>query len=311
MDPTSSRTRKTRTRTKSVTFLCSCVALSQFVQGASGFTPIPHHERMNTSRQMNKIKQQIPDVPSKSQYNCQSTLNDYETSSKNLSIGTYTDNHLDAEVICDDFKEIGSLSRSRCNLPSKEANMAKQMVLSTIAAATIFVLLGSEGASATSGLLISSSNAVAGGLDWRYFVAGGGCAAFSHGVATPFDVIKTKMQAEPEAYPSGLTDTAMTLIKNDGPSALLAGLTPTLIGFGVEGGVKFGVYESLKPLFMSILGVGVDDKFIPYLAASVGAGAVASLMLVPMERARIKVVTSSSGENFGPVSYLLTCMSND
>ena len=34
--------------------------------------------------------------------------------------------------------------------------------------------------------------------DVRYFIAGGGCAAFSHGIATPIDVVKTRMQADPE-----------------------------------------------------------------------------------------------------------------
>ena len=36
------------------------------------------------------------------------------------------------------------------------------------------------------------------GMDWRYFVAGGVCAATSHGITTPIDVVKTRMQAEPE-----------------------------------------------------------------------------------------------------------------
>jgi Mitochondrial carrier protein len=35
-------------------------------------------------------------------------------------------------------------------------------------------------------------------IDYRYFVAGGTCAAFSHGITTPIDVIKTKMQANPK-----------------------------------------------------------------------------------------------------------------
>lgn len=139
-----------------------------------------------------------------------------------------------------------------------------------------------------------------GGLDWRYFVAGGTCASFSHGVATPFDVIKTKMQAEPDTYNSGLKDTISTLVQKDGPGVLLQGLVPTVVGFGLEGAVKFGVYESLKPLFMALFHAPVDDKFVPYLAASVGAGAVASLMLVPMERARINIVTgSTAGEEIG------------
>ena len=139
-------------------------------------------------------------------------------------------------------------------------------------------------------------------IDPRYFVAGGACAAFSHGIATPFDVIKTKMQADPDTFNSGFKDALVSLVKSDGPGVLLTGLVPTLIGFGVEGAVKFGVYESLKPVVMSML--HADDKFIPYLAASVGAGAIASLMLVPMERTRIKMVTS--GEKTGPVSLYNT-----
>jgi hypothetical protein len=35
-------------------------------------------------------------------------------------------------------------------------------------------------------------------MDYRYFVAGGTCAAFSHGITTPIDVVKTKLQAHPE-----------------------------------------------------------------------------------------------------------------
>jgi len=35
-------------------------------------------------------------------------------------------------------------------------------------------------------------------IDYRYFVAGGTCAAFSHGITTPIDVVKTRLQANPE-----------------------------------------------------------------------------------------------------------------
>ena len=39
-----------------------------------------------------------------------------------------------------------------------------------------------------------------GGLDWRYFVAGSISAGLSHGYTTPIDVVKTRMQTNPELY---------------------------------------------------------------------------------------------------------------
>ena len=41
-------------------------------------------------------------------------------------------------------------------------------------------------------------------FDYRYFAAGGICAATSHGITTPIDVVKTKMQAQPEIYNKGM-----------------------------------------------------------------------------------------------------------
>jgi Mitochondrial carrier protein. len=124
-------------------------------------------------------------------------------------------------------------------------------------------------------------------FDPRYLVAGGGCAALSHGIATPLDVIKTKMQANREKFNSGFLNAAISIVQTNGGGGggigvLLSGLVPTLLGYGVEGAVKFGMYESFKPVFVDMF--NAHDKTIPYLAASVGAGAAASLLLVPMER---------------------------
>jgi hypothetical protein len=33
-------------------------------------------------------------------------------------------------------------------------------------------------------------------IDYRYFIAGGTCAAFSHGITTPIDVVKTRIQSD-------------------------------------------------------------------------------------------------------------------
>ena len=165
----------------------------------------------------------------------------------------------------------------------------------------------------------SSATTISNGstFDARYFIAGGGCASISHGIATPFDVVKTRIQTATDTVvdvsnnddennsndnKKGFVQTALSIIENEGPNALLIGLTPTIVGFGLEGAVKFGVYESLKPICMSLL--HSDEKTIPYLLASIGAGAVASTMLCPMERARIRMVTQDKDDDttYGLVS---------
>lgn len=142
-------------------------------------------------------------------------------------------------------------------------------------------------------------------MDARYFVAGGVCAATSHGITTPLDVVKTKMQASPEVYDKGIQNAALSIIKTDGPQALLGGLGPTVVGYGIEGAMKFGVYEVLKPVFKNLLnnlyGNTKDTTAAAYILASVVAGAVASLMLCPMEFTRIRIVTDPAYKGDGMV----------
>jgi solute carrier family 25 (mitochondrial phosphate transporter), member 3 len=72
-------------------------------------------------------------------------------------------------------------------------------------------------------------------LDYRYFVAGGTCAAISHGITTPVDVVKTKIQADPQKYNKGMLRATADILKEEGPGVLLGGLGPTVVGYGIEG----------------------------------------------------------------------------
>lgn len=129
-------------------------------------------------------------------------------------------------------------------------------------------------------------------LDYRYFVAGGTCAAFSHGITTPIDVVKTKLQANPEKYKGkGLVAATLQICRDpdEGPGTLLNGLGPTVLGYGIEGAMKFGAYEFAKPIFKALL--GEQRKVVAFMLASFLAGAIASVLLVPMESLRIKQVT--------------------
>jgi solute carrier family 25 phosphate transporter 3 len=136
--------------------------------------------------------------------------------------------------------------------------------------------------------------------DYRFFLAGGASAAFSHGITTPIDVIKTKMQADTSLQGQNLQSATMKVIQDNGIGVLLSGLGPTVVGYGIEGGLKFGVYESLKPIVLSILSSHDETNTgVAYLIAATCAGAIASTILCPMEEIRIKLVTDSSFEEEG------------
>ena len=123
--------------------------------------------------------------------------------------------------------------------------------------------------------------------DPRFFIAGGASAAISHGITTPIDVVKTKMQSDSTLTNISPSEAALKIIESEGTQALSAGLGPTVIGYGIEGALKFGVYESLKPVFLSVFPVHNEA----YLAAAVCAGAMASIILCPIEETRIRLVT--------------------
>ena len=73
-------------------------------------------------------------------------------------------------------------------------------------------------------LKVRGGSSELGNVDWRFFVAGGICAACSHGITTPIDVVKTKMQTDPEKYTKGVLAAAQDIIKTEGALFLLSGL---------------------------------------------------------------------------------------
>mmetsp|Transcript_9042 Transcript_9042/g.17053 ORF Transcript_9042/g.17053 Transcript_9042/m.17053 type:complete len:338 (-) Transcript_9042:252-1265(-) len=159
-----------------------------------------------------------------------------------------------------------------------------------------------------SGPAAAAANAVKSSIDYRYFLAGGVCAATSHGITTPIDVVKTKMQAQPEVYDKGMTAATLSILKTDGPSALLGGLGPTVVGYGIEGAMKFGVYEVMKPIMAHLF---QGNTAVAYILASIFAGAVASILLCPMESARIRVVTDPEYKGMGLLQTLPKLVQED
>jgi solute carrier family 25 (mitochondrial phosphate transporter), member 3 len=101
----------------------------------------------------------------------------------------------------------------------------------------------------------------------------------------------------------------LAIVKNDGMNALLAGLGPTTIGYLLEGAIKFGIYEILKPVsgrFMATLArvstlAFLDSSVLGFVMCGVVSGIAASVVLCPMEALRIRLVAEP---DFAPDGWI-------
>ena len=66
---------------------------------------------------------------------------------------------------------------------------------------------------------------------WKYFLAGGLCCAASHGGTVPIDVVKTRLQTDPNLRGANIISGASALVKSEGAGVLFGGLGSTLIGY--------------------------------------------------------------------------------
>jgi len=123
----------------------------------------------------------------------------------------------------------------------------------------------------------------------RYFFAGGMCCGLSSGATVPIDVVKTRMQTDPHLQTLSVPDAARHIVTEEGSSALFTGLGSTLMGFTINGAVKYGLYEVFKPFATDILPEA--PQFIAFMLAAAFAEVFASALLCPLEATRIRLVT--------------------
>jgi len=85
--------------------------------------------------------------------------------------------------------------------------------------------------------------------NFNYFLkgaaAGGICCSITHGALCPVDVVKTRIQLQPELY-TGMSQGFKKVIAEEGASALATGLGATAVGYFVQGWFKFGGVEFFK-----------------------------------------------------------------
>ncbi|XP_043712871.1 mitochondrial phosphate carrier protein 1, mitochondrial-like [Telopea speciosissima] len=113
-------------------------------------------------------------------------------------------------------------------------------------------------------------------------------AGTTHLAITPLDVLKVNMQVNPIKYNS-IYSGLNILLKEGGPSALWRGWTGKLLGYGVQGGCRFGLYEYFKKLYSDVL---VDqNRSLIYFISSASAQVFADVALCPFEAIKVRVQT--------------------
>ncbi|KAE8407226.1 mitochondrial phosphate carrier protein [Aspergillus pseudonomiae] len=131
------------------------------------------------------------------------------------------------------------------------------------------------------------------GLYSRYAVAGGICCSFTHAVLTPIDVVKTRIQLNPQWYRQGILSSLRQVTVQEGAAALTTGFGPTVIGYFLQGACKFGGYEFFKKLTVDAIGqdAASRNRNAVYLTSSATAEFFGDVLLCPFEAVRIRLVS--------------------
>jgi len=139
-----------------------------------------------------------------------------------------------------------------------------------------------------------------GPFDLTYFLkgalAGGLCCAITHGALCPVDVVKTRIQLEPQKYNAGMVSGFRTVIAEEGVMALSTGLGPTVVGYFVQGWFKFGGVEFFKINLAGYMGErkAWENRTGIYLLSAACAEFIADIFLCPLEATRIRLVSNPS-----------------
>ncbi|CAN1190289.1 S-adenosylmethionine carrier 1, chloroplastic/mitochondrial [Linum perenne] len=135
---------------------------------------------------------------------------------------------------------IGGLAASFVRVPTEVVKQRMQTGQFSSAPSAVRLIVAKEG---FKGLYAARRDL----NDAENAVIGAFAGALTGAVTTPLDVIKTRqmVQGSGSQY-KGVVDCVQTIVREEGPSALLKGLGPRVLWIGIGGSIFFGVLESSK-----------------------------------------------------------------
>jgi solute carrier family 25 phosphate transporter 3 len=115
----------------------------------------------------------------------------------------------------------------------------------------------------------------------------------THTAIVPLDLIKCRIQVNPQKY-KGIVSGFRTTIAEEGGRALAKGWAPTFIGYSMQGLGKFGFYEVFKVFYADLIGeeLAYQWRKTLFLASSESAYFFAYMLLAQMEATKVRIQTS-------------------
>jgi solute carrier family 25 phosphate transporter 3 len=125
----------------------------------------------------------------------------------------------------------------------------------------------------------------------RFSLSGAICASGVHVALTPLDVVKTKVQTNPDRYPTVLTSFSK-VFQDEGLSTFFSGWAPTLAGNFVSGAAVYTLTEFIRRSLSEQVGPSLAVTYeVPIiLFAAAVAASTGSVLICPFEAVRIRQV---------------------
>mmetsp|Transcript_14065 Transcript_14065/g.32744 ORF Transcript_14065/g.32744 Transcript_14065/m.32744 type:complete len:1043 (-) Transcript_14065:1599-4727(-) len=124
----------------------------------------------------------------------------------------------------------------------------------------------------------------------RFCVSGAICASGVHLMVTPLDVIKTKIQTDPENYPGPIAS-FQKIVDERGIGGFFNGWIPTFVGFFFWGGFSYSLTEWIRRYLLISAGPQASNLEIQIVLVSASVAAFfGTFVLVPFESVRIRSV---------------------
>jgi len=124
----------------------------------------------------------------------------------------------------------------------------------------------------------------------RFCVSGAICASCVHLMVTPLDVIKTKIQTDPENYP-GPISSFEKIVNERGLGGFFNGWIPTFVGFFCWGAFSYSLTELIRRYLLISSGPQAANFEIQIVLVSASVAAFfGTFVLCPFESVRIRSV---------------------